>query len=104
MGMVPLEPRTVFREVCLSAVGHALSGSYTIFGIKECHPCASSIELSSSSPFSWLDRKSTRLNSSHLGISYAVFCLKKKNIYNIQHTSTPQTQHTPVPSAGIPSS
>src|SRR2546426_9352150 len=26
-----------------------------------------------------LDRKSTRLNSSHLVISYAVFCLKKKN-------------------------
>src|SRR5437899_7042269 len=25
------------------------------------------------------DRKSTRLNSSHLGISYAVFCLKRKN-------------------------
>src|ERR1039458_10535516 len=30
----------------------------------------------------FLDRKSTRLNSSHLGISYAVFCLK-----NIQGTS-----------------
>src|SRR2546426_8206830 len=29
-------------------------------------------------PF-WEDRKSTRLNSSHLVISYAVFCLKKKN-------------------------
>src|SRR5690625_4659583 len=28
-----------------------------------------------------LDRKSTRLNSSHVAISYAVFCLKKKNIY-----------------------
>src|SRR5437870_12668695 len=27
-----------------------------------------------------LDRKSTRLNSSHVAISYAVFCLKKKNI------------------------
>src|SRR5256885_14019279 len=27
-----------------------------------------------------IDRKSTRLNSSHLVISYAVFCLKKKNI------------------------
>src|SRR5690625_7056866 len=26
----------------------------------------------------WLDRKSTRLNSSHVAISYAVFCLKKK--------------------------
>src|SRR5258705_2764269 len=30
------------------------------------------------------DRKSTRLNSSHLGISYAVFCLKKKqNVVNV---------------------
>src|SRR5205807_10583274 len=29
--------------------------------------------------FSLQDRKSTRLNSSHLVISYAVFCLKKKN-------------------------
>src|SRR5690625_5866679 len=27
------------------------------------------------------DRKSTRLNSSHVAISYAVFCLKKKNTY-----------------------
>src|SRR5205814_10240396 len=31
------------------------------------------------------DRKSTRLNSSHLGISYAVFCLKKKNNTNKQN-------------------
>src|SRR3712207_8447457 len=29
------------------------------------------------------DRKSTRLNSSHANISYAVFCLKKKNSSNI---------------------
>src|SRR5437868_12736506 len=29
-----------------------------------------------------LDRKSTRLNSSHVSISYAVFCLKKKKINN----------------------
>src|SRR3712207_8609428 len=28
------------------------------------------------------DRKSTRLNSSHANISYAVFCLKKKSMYN----------------------
>src|SRR5699024_12822300 len=28
------------------------------------------------------DRKSTRLNSSHVSISYAVFCLKKKNRYD----------------------
>src|SRR5256885_10898071 len=32
------------------------------------------------------DRKSTRLNSSHLVISYAVFCLKKKNITRIERT------------------
>src|SRR3712207_7807963 len=31
-------------------------------------------------PLGRLDRKSTRLNSSHANISYAVFCLKKKKI------------------------
>src|SRR2546426_5330501 len=36
------------------------------------------------------DRKSTRLNSSHLVISYAVFCLKKKNETNV----TPAALHT----------
>src|ERR1039458_10704149 len=35
------------------------------------------------------DRKSTRLNSSHLGISYAVFCLKKKT--NHHHPDRPST-------------
>src|SRR3712207_8216804 len=32
------------------------------------------------------DRKSTRLNSSHANISYAVFCLKKKNNVNDHHS------------------
>src|SRR5262245_608332 len=44
-----------------------------------------------------LDRKSTRLNSSHLGISYAVFCLKKKKKTNPQtdkdSTKTKQGRH-----------
>src|SRR6266513_3732882 len=43
------------------------------------------------------DRKSTRLNSSHVSISYAVFCLKKKNpidaaddlFINISHAARP---------------
>src|SRR5256885_2462092 len=35
----------------------------------------------------YLDRKSTRLNSSHLVISYAVFCLKKKKNRDILHAS-----------------
>src|SRR5258708_26636922 len=33
----------------------------------------------STTKIEWIDRKSTRLNSSHQIISYAVFCLKKKN-------------------------
>src|SRR3712207_6946662 len=37
------------------------------------------------------DRKSTRLNSSHANISYAVFCLKKKNTYSISMSLTATT-------------
>src|SRR5439155_11115094 len=36
------------------------------------------------------DRKSTRLNSSHVAISYAVFCLKKKNHQAELHTGDPK--------------
>src|SRR3712207_8647196 len=35
-----------------------------------------------------LDRKSTRLNSSHANISYAVFCLKKKRLTNRQNSAS----------------
>src|SRR3712207_6894878 len=34
------------------------------------------------------DRKSTRLNSSHANISYAVFCLKKKNLHLMQNENS----------------
>src|SRR2546427_8212372 len=43
-----------------------------------CHPSTSGLAAFSSGPVPALDRKSTRLNSSHSQISYAVFCLKKK--------------------------
>src|SRR5436190_10232777 len=39
-----------------------------------------------------LDRKSTRLNSSHTVISYAVFCLKKKKKLQGLHTVVPVTE------------
>src|SRR5258708_19483611 len=56
-------------------------------------------------PLTAIDRKSTRLNSSHQIISYAVFCLKKKknNIFTkhrtrmhtlTHHTTTPTTAHS----------
>src|SRR5438105_12182848 len=38
-------------------------------------------------PGPWQDRKSTRLNSSHEWISYAVFCLKKKKNANKHHVN-----------------
>src|SRR3712207_8895030 len=37
-----------------------------------------------------VDRKSTRLNSSHANISYAVFCLKKKKTVVVQSSPVPQ--------------
>src|SRR5689334_24781651 len=40
------------------------------------------VRVAASSVFFWQDRKSTRLNSSHSSISYAVFCLKKKKKKN----------------------
>src|SRR5437773_9035474 len=39
------------------------------------------------------DRKSTRLNSSHITISYAVFCLKKKTNLTLQSSSLDATAH-----------
>src|SRR6476620_11999574 len=39
------------------------------------------------------DRKSTRLNSSHANISYAVFCLKKKKKYAHQNQITKKTKN-----------
>src|SRR5437899_3663442 len=45
-----------------------------------------------------LDRKSTRLNSSHLGISYAVFCLKKNTPTNATVTFD---QHGPENPAAV---
>src|SRR5947199_7873034 len=59
-------------------------------------PSDSSTPLGTISKVPVSDRKSTRLNSSHLGISYAVFCLKKKknknNKYNLQ--TKPQSNET----------
>src|SRR3712207_7537940 len=65
------------------------------------------VELTS--VFEARDRKSTRLNSSHANISYAVFCLKKKNKqstlnlppYHTSHTHSP-TSHS-ITSANTPS-
>src|SRR5207253_3959293 len=63
---------TLFRSILLSIVehlrlGHRRQGRISLAEIKDA------------------DRKSTRLNSSHVAISYAVFCLKKKKRVLIPH-------------------
>src|SRR3982751_1228547 len=61
----PLFPyTTLFRSGVRGGTGHAAAGLPAVRGHAACAVS--------------LDRKSTRLNSSHLVISYAVFCLKKK--------------------------
>src|SRR2546426_6846400 len=74
----------------LSAISESTSAPFTAAGhgctsgkfkVRPCSssPCDSPVGRSAST-----DRKSTRLNSSHLVISYAVFCLKKKkNIHTL---------------------
>src|SRR5699024_11388136 len=70
---------TAGAELCLlpvPLVGGALPRRRTT-GVRE---CAAKILGSCPGTSQKTDRKSTRLNSSHVSISYAVFCLKKKNI------------------------
>src|SRR5262245_64186535 len=60
-----------------AAVGQAYSTLNTVI-TDSMYTSIAGASLSSVGTIIGLDRKSTRLNSSHLGISYAVFCLKKK--------------------------
>src|SRR5256885_4967332 len=53
---------------------------YTTLFRSRCHGCHATSPESAECRCWHRDRKSTRLNSSHLVISYAVFCLKKKKL------------------------
>src|SRR5437773_8310113 len=86
--LIPLPPRsslfpytTLFRSlcprvVCADEVGRS-SAEYTVHQFLMLRRSVSPLPSTGELP-SVLDRKSTRLNSSHITISYAVFCLKKK--------------------------
>src|SRR5207247_9596904 len=66
---------TLFRSAFVSAAVAAMESVSSTFRIKH----TISVEQRCQAPIrSASDRKSTRLNSSHEWISYAVFCLKKK--------------------------
>src|SRR5947199_8512362 len=70
---------TLFRSDQLAiwavTVGTNMMGYTPVFGRQVKFVLVGGLEVG--------DRKSTRLNSSHLGISYAVFCLKKKKIIQL---------------------
>src|SRR3712207_7839734 len=78
----------------------AIAQSHTYKALQSCHEveiypddrlaCAS---IDATALFDLSDRKSTRLNSSHANISYAVFCLKKKT-----PNCSPKTTNGPSPS------
>src|SRR3712207_8297207 len=55
---------------------------------RRCRTSWSSSASTTRGPQTEKDRKSTRLNSSHANISYAVFCLKKKNNDMVQPTAS----------------
>src|SRR5207253_8018559 len=63
--------------------GSSAARSVQLSGISHWRPFLSR-KQTLCSPLYSLDRKSTRLNSSHVAISYAVFCLKKKNKKTIE--------------------
>src|SRR5947207_6734286 len=65
---------------CRAAAGESTTAQATHQGEQYCQASHMRVDRQVHGRFLELDRKSTRLNSSHTVISYAVFCLKKKNI------------------------
>src|SRR2546430_6353256 len=75
---------TLFRSACTTLRLERLRGPDALFALLR-HPKIRGWHA---------DRKSTRLNSSHSQISYAVFCLKKKNYDSLQVDScTSRLEH-----------
>src|SRR5437879_13436222 len=76
----------VGSDLPLFLVGGAVLGVgrgehvYPLPDLPSIHCVLAAPEIGVSTPKAFADRKSTRLNSSHRCISYAVFCLKKKRI------------------------
>src|SRR3712207_9013424 len=77
---------TLFRSTHRQAGGQlAHTGNRVNIAVDEVTPLLKRLAIALSQ-----DRKSTRLNSSHANISYAVFCLKKKNNRTLLNSTTLQ--------------
>src|SRR2546422_6486240 len=82
--MIRRPPRSTLFPYTTLFRSYAADGGIKQFRGKTCdgegdRSVGSSAREFARTPTGWRDRKSTRLNSSHGYISYAVFCLKKKN-------------------------
>src|SRR5258708_14635567 len=78
-------------ELSFTYTGNLVLDNSMIFSLP---PCSTESEYRSYQ----VDRKSTRLNSSHQIISYAVFCLKKKRLIHTTHS----VRHPDLKSRGAP--
>src|SRR3712207_8545689 len=87
---------TLFRSVGVGVLGFGLYGALEVVhdleGLvaperhhREAHPRGDPLGVELQGGEEAGDRKSTRLNSSHANISYAVFCLKKKKQLHPDH-------------------
>src|SRR3712207_7879243 len=88
---------TLFRSTCFNALDrHVIAGHADRVALVHDSPVTGTVRR-----FTYADRKSTRLNSSHANISYAVFCLKKKKtpILLFFHTPPLQSHLPPTPSS-----
>src|SRR5258708_29355262 len=83
---------TLFRSALSrpEAIGHFLVDQRNLGAVGSVHRGE---EPPTAPRLRWSDRKSTRLNSSHQIISYAVFCLKKKNPYTPPSTCAGALTH-----------
>src|SRR3712207_7979102 len=87
---------TLFRSQLVVIIGLAVGVDYAMFYSRRMleerdrgHSAEAALEIAAATS----DRKSTRLNSSHANISYAVFCLKKKKLKRrIASLRIPDTQ------------
>src|SRR3989442_8804605 len=84
---------TLFRSVAASPPGLGTLRTFTVCDTLDCHSfknVGARVKAVGAQ-----DRKSTRLNSSHVRISYAVFCLKKKkNSMDKLHSATLTFTHS----------
>src|SRR5690625_3632067 len=79
-GIMTADPQMVDAAQRIDVLTYMEICNLAYQGAKVIHPRAVEIAMQAKIPMRVRsDRKSTRLNSSHVAISYAVFCLKKKN-------------------------